>query len=100
MIRWYPSILLVTIAPCLLPVTLHAFCIPKAKTRYLGRQTVFSTSNSQEESDEDSPKITITSFDQAGASLIEEEDRKRMEAMGDFDVNPNVSHSGGSSPKR
>lgn len=31
-----------------------------------------------------------TSFDQAGASLIEEEDIKRMETMGDFDSNPNV----------
>lgn len=92
MIRGHPSILLVTLASFLLPVTLHAFCIPRAKTRHIGHQTLLATSNSQEETDEDNPKIAMTSFDQAGAGLIEEEDRKRMEAMGDFDVNPNVSH--------
>jgi hypothetical protein len=32
-----------------------------------------------------------TTFDQAGKSLIEEEDRLRMEQMGDFDTNPDVS---------
>jgi len=34
--------------------------------------------------------VQRTSFDQAGASIIEEEDVKRMETMGDFDSNPNV----------
>lgn len=33
-------------------------------------------------------EVDRTSFDQAGQSLIEEEDRKRMEEMGDFDSNP------------
>jgi hypothetical protein len=31
-----------------------------------------------------------TSFDEAGRSLLDEQDMKRMDAMGDFDVNPNV----------
>lgn len=35
-----------------------------------------------------SPGSDRTTFDQAGASLIEEQDRKRMEEMGDFDANP------------
>ena len=30
------------------------------------------------------------SFDEAGAGLIDEEDKKRMESMGDYDTNPNV----------
>jgi len=34
--------------------------------------------------------IERTSFDQAGRSLIEEEDQQRMEQMGDFDLNPDV----------
>lgn len=38
----------------------------------------------------DDDKIERTSFDQAGASLIEEEDQKRMEQMGDFDSNDSV----------
>lgn len=37
-----------------------------------------------------SPGSDRTTFDQAGASLIEEQDRKRMEEMGDFDANPAV----------
>ena len=32
-----------------------------------------------------------TTFDEAGASLIEEEDRQKLEQMGDFDSNPAVS---------
>lgn len=40
--------------------------------------------------DDEDETIERTSFDQAGASLIEEEDVKRMENMGDFDSNPNV----------
>jgi hypothetical protein len=36
--------------------------------------------------------IKRTTFDEAGRSLVEEEDTKRMEAMGDYDLNPNVSH--------
>ena len=39
---------------------------------------------------EEETVIRRTSFDQAGASLIEEEDRKRLEEMGDFDSNPSV----------
>jgi hypothetical protein len=31
-----------------------------------------------------------TTFDDAGRSLMDEQDMKRMQAMGDFDVNPNV----------
>ena len=36
------------------------------------------------------PNIDRTSFDDAGRSLLDEEDMKRMNEMGDFDVNPNV----------
>lgn len=32
-----------------------------------------------------------TSFDQASKSMIDEEDRQRMEQMGDFDSNPDVN---------
>ena len=45
--------------------------------------------NEPDEQDED-VLVERTSFDQAGRSLIEEEDQKRMEQMGDFDSNPNV----------
>jgi hypothetical protein len=41
-----------------------------------------------------SPSVVVspqrTTFDQAGKSLMDEQDNKRMEAMGDFDANPNV----------
>ena len=40
----------------------------------------------------DDDEVERTSFDQAGASLIEEEDQKRMEQMGDFDTNDSVRH--------
>jgi hypothetical protein len=40
---------------------------------------------------EDDAAVDRTTFDQAGASLIEEDDQKRMEQMGDFDLNPSVS---------
>ena len=36
------------------------------------------------------PIIDRTSFDDAGRSLLDEQDMKRMNEMGDFDVNPNV----------
>jgi hypothetical protein len=36
------------------------------------------------------PTIDRTSFDDAGRSLLDEQDMKRMNEMGDFDVNPNV----------
>ena len=45
---------------------------------------------SSSEGEDDSPKST--SFDDAGRSLVDEEDKKRMEEMGDFDSNPNVSY--------
>ena len=41
--------------------------------------------------DEEDEKIERTTFDQAGKSLIDEEDKKRLEQMGDFDANPDVS---------
>ena len=47
-------------------------------------------SSEDNESKKDEDYIERTSFDQAGASLIEEEDRKRMEQMGDFDSNESV----------
>ena len=39
------------------------------------------------------PTVDRTSFDDAGRSLIDEQDMKRMNEMGDFDVNPNVSRN-------
>lgn len=53
-----------------------------------------SSNNNSEDNksdDADQQQYDRTSFDQAGASLIEEEDRKRMEQMGDFDSNESVS---------
>jgi hypothetical protein len=48
-----------------------------------------------------SPSVVVspqrTTFDQAGKSLMDEQDNKRMEAMGDFDANPNVRLSSTSS---
>jgi len=49
----------------------------------------FSSSKKEQEEEEDTA-VQRTSFDQAGASLIQEEDTKRMESMGDFDSNPDV----------
>jgi hypothetical protein len=34
-----------------------------------------------------------SSFDEAGRSLVDEDDQKRMEEMGDFDSNPDVRFS-------
>jgi hypothetical protein len=48
-------------------------------------------STTPSDKDELSAKIDRTSFDDAGRSLIEEEDRIRMEQMGDYDLNPDVS---------
>lgn len=48
----------------------------------------FSSTNNPEV--EDDAVVDRTTFDQAGASLIEEDDQKRMEQMGDFDANPAV----------
>jgi hypothetical protein len=44
-----------------------------------------------EDDDEDDASVVTTSFADAGRSLMEEEDQTRMEQMGDFDENPNVS---------
>ena len=56
-----------------------------------------SAANTSSASDDDSktataatPTIDRTSFDDAGRSLLDEQDMKRMNEMGDFDVNPNV----------
>lgn len=38
--------------------------------------------------DQNEEAISRTTFDEAGKSLIDEEDAKRMEAMGDYDLNP------------
>jgi hypothetical protein len=56
-------------------------------------------SDSEADSIETNPTLTPppqtvvpqrTTFDQAGKSLMDEQDNKRMEAMGDFDANPDV----------
>jgi hypothetical protein len=51
----------------------------------------FSTNNPEVEDND--AAVDRTTFDQAGASLIEEDDQKRMEQMGDFDLNPAVRKS-------
>ena len=63
------------------PLTLLATRRTTSKTRF------FSTPPPEENNEE---TIDRTSFDQAGASLIEEEDRRRLEQMGDFDENDSV----------
>lgn len=55
------------------------------------RRRAFSPRRASLDDNEDADnKVDRASFDQAGASLIEEEDRKRMEQMGDFDTNDSV----------
>jgi hypothetical protein len=54
----------------------------------MGLPRLLSTNNPEIEDD---AAVDRTTFDQAGASLIEEDDQKRMEQMGDFDLNPGVS---------
>lgn len=50
-----------------------------------------SSSNQQDEDEiKDRKSIDPTTFDEAGRSLMDEQDEKRMQAMGDFDANPNV----------
>jgi hypothetical protein len=46
--------------------------------------------DNEEGEDDDEKEIRRTTFDQAGKSLIDEEDQKRLEQMGDFDANPAV----------
>jgi hypothetical protein len=47
-------------------------------------------SSNDNNAEEETPDTARATFDQAGASLIEEEDRKRMEEMGDYDSNESV----------
>ena len=58
-----------------------------AKSMAKTSSALFSSNDDMDDVD----KMERTSFDQAGASLIEEEDQKRMEQMGDFDSNSSVS---------
>lgn len=57
------------------------------RTVSVSKRTLLFQSSEQEGNDD---IVDRTSFDQAGRSLIEEEDQKRMEQMGDFDSNPAV----------
>lgn len=66
----------------------------KKSDRNLGTADSSSSSsnkhiNENEELEEET-SMERTSFDQAGRSLMDEEDRQRMEQMGDFDLNPSV----------
>src|SRR3569832_1997358 len=61
----------------------------RSKTLANPVKSLYSTPPSSDTA-EDEQKVDRTTFDQAGASLIEEEDRARMEQMGDFDANPSV----------
>lgn len=53
------------------------------------RRTHHLWSSTPEKSDDEN--VDRTTFDQAGRSLIEEEDMKRLQQMGDYDSNPDVS---------
>lgn len=55
-------------------------------------EVLFSTPPTEGGSTTDNDgQIRRTTFDEAGKSLVDEEDNKRMEAMGDYDLNPDVS---------
>lgn len=71
------------------PTTRSNVFRPTARSPILDKTCVWMSSEDNE-SKKDEDYIERTSFDQAGASLIEEEDRKRMEQMGDFDSNESV----------
>jgi hypothetical protein len=74
-------------------VTIRSGSNPLLLSRFT-QTRLFSTpppSPSEENANDSKDKMdSRTSFDQAGASLIEEEDRKRLEQMGDFDDNKSV----------
>jgi len=54
--------------------------------KQISSNVLFATDKEEEEVEE--PKFT--SFDDAGRTLIDEDDTKKMEAMGDYDENPMV----------
>ncbi|GKY97839.1 hypothetical protein MPSEU_000742000 [Mayamaea pseudoterrestris] len=54
-----------------------------AQSRISTPTALLQSSNNQDEE-----YAKRTSFDEAGASLIDEEDRQKMDQMGDFDMNP------------
>jgi hypothetical protein len=61
------------------------------------RRVVHLSSSPKDKTDDVSPSepsaassVDRTTFDEAGRSLVDEQDMKRMDAMGDFDANPNV----------
>jgi len=65
--------------------------LPKAIATFTTTR-LFETSESERSQDTDDQEVKRTSFDQAGRSLVDEEDQKRIEEMGDFDENPSVRH--------
>ena len=87
-------LLAVLVASCVLSLAFapprHA--IPSSHTILTRRSIRLLAKESVDESSDDSKEEAIdrTSFDQAGRSLMEEEDQQRLEQMGDFDSNPEV----------
>lgn len=83
------NILLSAISTALLSETVAFSLIssPSARTSTPSRQ--FRVLYSEKDERED--VIERKSFDEAGKSLIDEQDRERMEQMGDFDESPDVS---------
>merc|ERR1712176_727864 len=62
----------------------------KMDNNYLSSQ-LFSSPNNNNEEDIFEQQEQVKTFDQAGASLIEAEDKEKLLGMGDFDSNPEVS---------
>ena len=59
----------------------------RPQTAVLTKSPALFSSKEDVDDVDKTPKTERTTFDQAGASLIEEEDQKRMEQMGDYDSN-------------
>ena len=65
------------------------------RSRIVGHRYSVRFSSPQEDTDEGDDRMkNRTTFDQAGRGLMDEQDNKRMEAMGDFDANPDVREKG------
>lgn len=70
------------------PANKKAFDFKRAET------VLFVGEDRKSDEDASAPGSSSKSFDDAGRSLVDEEDQKRMEEMGDFDDNPSVSPRG------
>ena len=74
----------------LAPISSRRAAIKVNNHKLLTSRCWSSPTNKEQEEKEEESMVQRTSFDQAGKSLVEEEDKKRLDEMGDFDSNPNV----------